>query len=79
MYVCLSWIDQAGEHRVVVKWIMPDRRVYTENIFDTNFEESTWYTWHGQKLYPEMPKGIWFVEILLDGKLLTTKSFKIFS
>ena len=37
MYVHLEWLDQAGEHRVVVRWIMPDRRIYTENIYDTNF------------------------------------------
>jgi hypothetical protein len=77
MYVHLEWLDLQGEHRVVVRWIMPDRRVYTESIYDTKFEKAVSYTWHWQRLFSQMQRGTWFVEILLDGQLLTTKSFKL--
>ena len=77
MYVFVYWPGLVGDHNVTVKWIMPNKQIFNENIYDTTFETPNWRTWHFQKIFNNLPKGQWFFELYLDGQLLSTKSFSI--
>lgn len=77
MYVYVYWSELEGDHRVVVKWIMPDQRLFNENIYDSTFGTADWRTWFRQRMFRIMPTGVWAFQLFLDGKLLTTKKFSV--
>lgn len=77
MYVFVYWPGLVGDHNVRVKWIMPDKQIFNESIYDTTFKSPSWRTWHWQKMFSQLPKGQWFFELYLDGQLLATKRFSV--
>ena len=78
MYVYVNWLDMMGDHRVTVKWIRPDQKVFAENIYDDeSFGTADWRTWHWKEMYKAMSRGVWTFELQLDGKDLLTKKFTV--
>ncbi|MDA2915794.1 tetratricopeptide repeat protein [Nitrospinae bacterium AH_259_B05_G02_I21] len=78
MYFYSYWTDIVGAHRVTVKWIRPDKRLFAENIYDAHFSKNTTKRiWHRQKIFKNIPRGVWTSELYLDGKRLFTKKFTV--
>ena len=77
MYVHVNWWDMVGDHRVTVIWSAPDQEIFAYNIYDSTFKEAHWNTWPSQKIFKNMPTGVWTFELYLDGKPLVAKKFNV--
>jgi len=77
MYVFVHWWDMVGDHRVTVIWSAPDQEIFAFNIYDVTVKGPDWKTWQSQKIFKNIPTGVWTFELYLDGKPLVAKKFTV--